>query len=359
MIRISSVDQPPSLRLAHRTTNGRAPQAYRVYISGLHEMLQASLSNKPKQFMNEDILSSFTMHDLPMRHDRYVERYAIGQILTRFALNLSSSDELPHKGNEYKSLTTANITSCRGNLVRNIALKLMLGTLNSNLRLSRPRFDFCAYDISTWDDERFHHFLCRFFDYINSSNAIRVGIKGKAKTKIEAAKKDLCPSGIWFSPQSLPNNAYEIIINGVRKHEIRQMHLAVTMAPLNADDSKTYYVNANGDIQAEDEIIADIDIANDIAKHGLLGIYRTYRNEAAHFFDFCSALGNNFALSRDYVNYWRTQFPNMVLVAWLVSIELNLYKVDSFAEFFPYHDDIFYKLFMNQDACGNKKRFKH
>lgn len=146
-------------------------------------------------------------------YDQYSERFAIGQILTRFALNLSVHDDLPEE-TERLSLAKANITSCRANLLRLIAMNLM-----SPDRESRPTFAMCRHDVSTWKDEKFHHFLIRFYDFFNGNYTRRVNTVQEIN---ELSNELLNGQVLWLNPTLLPPEAYNSIIKGGRKFEMKK-----------------------------------------------------------------------------------------------------------------------------------------
>lgn len=353
------------MRLILQTTGSRKPQEWRILISSLHEMLP--VGEPARNFMKPDMQASFPLGDQDFVQDIYTERLAIGQILTRFALGLSSFDPLPHEGDERLSLLDADIPSCRGNLIRSIALKLMATGNNKRnmpiVRKMRPSFACCTQDISTWDDDKFHHFLVRFHDYINSRTYKQLN-QGLIYRKFNKFRYEVCgPAGEWLTAQNLPNFGYELIIRGARAQEMKNLGLAPTsLAQLalvfgslsSIDPSVTYY-NTDAGPQADNVIVSDQDVEVTIRREGFCSLFRTYRNEAAHFFDFCSTTGHNMALSRDYVNYWRTQFPMMVTAAWLIAIEENFFRIASFAEFFTCPQDDFYALSKSKNCRGAYK----
>ena len=77
-----------------------------------------------------------------------------------------------------------------------------------------------------------------------------------------------------------------------------------------------------------------------------------YRNRAEHLFD--DIRSNQLhvgALARDFLNFWRTKFPYMLTVAWLTSIDMDMFLVASFREFFPLEHG-HYISFKNHTALG-------
>lgn len=306
--------------------------------------------------------SSFTIHE--DENDTYTGRLIIGQILARFALELSSTDDLPCE-NELISLEKAEIKSCRGNLVRSIAMKLLSGMKTSNAtpraRMSRPSFLFCSQDISTWPDDMYFPFLIRFYDYLNSKLYRNCGCS-KIQDMLKCYSDEICggPGFVWLTPEHLPNMGFEVIIAQVRKNEIYAKKLRRSF--LQHEEYKrsgrlrnvSYYETEEHGPLPDYEIFPDSYLVQKVLSEGeqITSLFKTYRNEAAHFFDFCAATGQAMALSRDFVNYWRTNFPKMVLAAWLVCVHSKLYKNSSFGEFFTCPNDDFYNLFENQHCDG-------
>lgn len=85
---------------------------------------------------------------------------------------------------------------------------------------------------------------------------------------------------------------------------------------------------------------------------GLFGLFWQLRNREAHAFELLSTFGATGNLSLEYVNYWRIRFPLLVTAAYLICINLDLHKEESFKEFFkgPEH---FYDRFKNKACAGH------
>lgn len=222
---------------------------------------------------------------LENQDDMLADRLIIGQILTRFALELQKDDPLPCK-NELISLENAQIKSCRGNLVRSIAMKLLSGLeREKSVKTSRqnhPCFSACVQDISTWDDDQFFPFLVRFFDYLNSYKYKSTG-STRIKDHLAKLQSDIYNGDdIWLQPEFLQANGFEIIIRGLRQQEMFKSKLEFSWVPyadlerLNRIPGVKYYKLPDGETMPDYEIFPDDVIVNMSLTEGPSSIYRSY-----------------------------------------------------------------------------------
>lgn len=280
--------------------------------------------------MHQEALSTFPMPNGETQHwDRYSERYAIGQIIARFALGMSTLDPL-NGPTERDALLNANLLSNRANTFRLIAMRLMAPD-----RASRPSFSQCRHDISTWKIEKFHQFMIRFFDFYNSNQTRLAEAIGEITL---FSDEMLRGEANWLNPQFLSHEAYRYLIKGGRKQELRK--------PANANYRlQGDYVRdiTTGVVVRAEVFIPDQDVAATLSCNGAAhSVFRVYRNKAAHFFEFCREIGVAYGLSEDYFSFWCGRFPMMGLIAWIVAARTRINENDSFAEFFSCAENNFY-----------------
>lgn len=305
--------------------------------------------------MHQQALSSFPLPATETQQwDKYSERFAVGQIIARFALGLRPRDHCPHP-TERESLMLADLTSCRANLFRLIAMSLM-----SPIRESRPSFSRCRHDISTWKTDKFHHFITRFYDFYNSNNTRR----DEALMYIDIYSDELLRGEVnWMNPQFLSHEAYHSLIKSGRHQELkkeayanyRRHHLPHAQYRASGRQPGEIFLEnvVTGEIVRDDILVPDALVAANMTDNGTaVSIFTVYRNKAAHFFDFCRDVGMTHALSEDYCSFWCSRFPMLVTVAWLVANKTKLYEIDSFAEFFSCSETIFYISIAKQDSLG-------
>lgn len=253
-------------------------------------------------------------------YDKYSERFAIGLIITRLALNLDPALPLPVPNNPVESLIRAANLTCRGNLLRLIALKL----LNPDKK-KRPSFAECMHHISGWPDDMFHHFLTRFADYAKADLVRRNNIKAL----LSVLADDICEGFDWFTPQKLGAAAYNCIFEAVRVGDCAFW----TNPPPNTPDGH-------------------IIIKNYIARDRVYGLLMQYRNRAMNIFKFLHIVNNVVGISKDYANFWRDRFRLMVTGVWLIAIQEEAFRNSSLDNFFTCNNHNFYKLFQNQNCQG-------
>lgn len=300
------------------TTSMKQTAEHKVLITGLHEMTSEE-SNEVLDFM-KNAQSSFSEHNIygdRRIYDSYEERFMIGVIMTRVALNMGPFEELPDGVNEMAHLINARGLNCRANLLRLLTVKL----LSSNAR-ERPTFQECYHHISNWEDERMHSFMDRFVNYIKEP-----AVKRRAARFLDTHYQDLCDS-VWFSVERLGQDAYDTILEASLKH----------LSP------------------GVNDLASRRAVEQRLTTSGPVGLFLAYRNRAQHFFEFMRDTRRYVGdLSRSYLNFWRTRFPLMLSVAWLTAIDLDLYQNPFFLEFFPIRNETHYSRFKNKTVFGSER----
>lgn len=296
-------------------------EKHKVFICGGHEAMP-DRSNK-LCFMKEPVSEYSPPNE---RYNMKTERYIVGLIFHRIVCEVPTDQELP-KGSEQGELKRANLKQCRNNILRVLALQLL-----SKDPDDRPTHRFCLAWPSNWDDERYFHFLVRFFDRIsiNSGSAI---LRPKAKRMLNKFELEVVGPGSWFDEDKLTTTAYITILDEVRQ-----------------GDASRWKVRPGDDDAGNKEV------ESYIRKDGLYGLFWQFRNRSSHFFEFLQMSRVSGHLSCDFVNWWRGTFPLMFTCAFLVAINLNLHLDGSFREFFNAKDKFFFENFKNMNCHGRYLR---
>lgn len=265
-----------------------------------------------------------TFYDLGTYGDdytRYDERFSIGIIIARIALNMAPNDPLPNQAATLRdALRDAQGLNCRGNLLRLLAVKLL-----DPVPHNRPTFQQCFHHISNWDDDKIHQFMVRFFNSISEQP-----VKAAAIAILNRFYNDLCGGHgrVWFDQQRLGPRAYNALIEatlaGWTNANVRQAH----------DGGRQFIVNY-------------------LRNSGCIGAYMIYRHREEHYFAEMFLIEGAFgALSRNYLNFWQTRFDKLVTIAFLTATELDLPSLESFREFFLIGDQQYFNSYRNHRVNG-------
>lgn len=282
---------------------------YHLVVIGLHQAIPV---REPIPSWMHDVRTSFPTTYADTAYTMETEKFLFGQILARLVLGIAAEDDLPiyydemmykEIGREYYVLKHADDLKCRNNQLRVITLKYL-----SKDPENRPPYELMSVWPSSWEDEKYLRFLVRFFEIMKTE-------KTKAMEMCQKFEEEVIPYG-WFNEDSeygIGRNAFNVFCEAIYNDP-----------GFLAEEKRNKFKHTDRQERVREYVSAK----------GLFGLFWQLRNREAHIFEHAATFNITGHLSVGYVNFWRKKFPLLVTAAYLIAINLNYHREDSFSEFF-------------------------